>query len=229
MIRVDVLDRGFVELQSVMGDDLAIVNAARTSYLGESKGEEKDKKLLFYLYEHKHMTPFEMVEFKLRIKAPLVVWWQMVRHRTFSFNLQSGRYLEFDNDEFYVPDLTAWRKQSSVNKQGSDGTLDPLYAGARLTHRMEEHIENSFRLYDTALDYGVAKEQARLFLPAFALYYTGIVKADARNLLHFLELRMAEDAQHEIRVYAQAIYEHIFKPTLPWTAEAYEKSKGQVQ
>lgn len=74
--RVDVLDKGWVELQDMMGDDLAIVNAARVSFLGESKGAEADKKLLFYLMKHKHTSPFEQVEFKLRVKAPVVVWWQ---------------------------------------------------------------------------------------------------------------------------------------------------------
>ena len=72
--RVDVLDKGWIELQDIMGDDLAIVNAARVSFLGESKGTEADKKLLFYLLRHRHTSPFEQVEFKFRVKAPLVVW-----------------------------------------------------------------------------------------------------------------------------------------------------------
>ena len=86
--RVDVLDKGWVELQDVMGDDNAIVAAARASFLGESKGTERDKKLLFYLLRHHHTTPFEMVEFKFRVRAPVVVWWQWVRHRTWNFNAQ---------------------------------------------------------------------------------------------------------------------------------------------
>jgi len=83
---VDVLDKGWIELQDMMGGDLAIVNAARVSFLSESKGSERDKKLLFYLLQHRHTSPFEQVEFKFRVRAPLVVWWQWVRHRTWHVN-----------------------------------------------------------------------------------------------------------------------------------------------
>lgn len=217
--RVTVLDKGWVECQSIMGDDLSIVNAARTSFLGESKGPEKDKKLLFYLLRNAHTSPFEMVEFKYRIRAPLVTWWQLVRHRTASLNLQSARYTPFEENDFYVPD--AWRKQASDNKQASEGTLDGP-DGEALTRDLVEHYARSYDLYRAALDKGVAREMARLFLPGFAVYYTGIVKIDAHNLMHFLKLRMADDAQYEIRVFAKAIYEEFFKPALPWTAEAFE-------
>jgi thymidylate synthase (FAD) len=85
-----------------------------------------------------------------------------------------------------------------------------------------DHYARSYQLYQQALAAGVAREQARLFLPGFAVYYTWVAKVDAHNLMHFLSLRMAEDAQYEIRVYARTIYEHFFKPALPWTAEAFE-------
>lgn len=220
--RVAVLDKGWVELQDLMGDDNAIVAAARTSFLGESKGPEKDKKLLFYLMRHRHTTPFEMVEFKFRVRAPVVTWWQWVRHRTFSFNAQSGRYTPFEEDDFYVVPGDAWRRQSPSNKQASEGLLDPD-VGAELTAALQRHYEEGYRLYRAALDAGVAREQARLFLAGFGVYYTWVAKVDAHNLMHFLKLRMAPDAQYEIRVYAQAIYEHFFKPALPWTAEAFEQ------
>lgn len=218
--RISILDKGWIELQDLMGDDLAIVNAARVSFLGESKGEERDKKLLFYLMEHRHTSPFEQVEFKFRVRAPVVTWWQWVRHRTWSFNAQSGRYVPFEEDDFYLPSV--WRRQSPSNKQASLGELPPE-ASAALTAALAEHAQASYRLYRQALEAGVAREQARLFLPAFAVYYTWVAKVDAHNLMHFLHLRMAEDAQYEIRVYAQAIYEHFFKPALPWTAEAFER------
>ncbi|OQY37166.1 MAG: hypothetical protein B6243_01215 [Anaerolineaceae bacterium 4572_5.2] len=99
--RVELLDKGWLELQDLMGDDLAIINAARVSFLGESKGAEADKKLLFYLMKHRHTSPFEQVEFKFRVHAPLVTWWQWVRHRTWNFNAQSGRYTPFEEDSFY--------------------------------------------------------------------------------------------------------------------------------
>ncbi|MBN1564294.1 MAG: FAD-dependent thymidylate synthase [Anaerolineae bacterium] len=218
--RIAVLDKGWIELQDVMGDDLAIVNAARTSFLGESKGDERDKKLLFYLLQHRHTTPFEMVEFKFRCRGPLVTFWQWVRHRTWNMNAQSGRYTAFEENDFYIP--AVWRLQSSDNKQASEGELSGPEAEA-LTAKLLAHYEQSFALYQQALDAGVARELARMFLPGFAVYYTWVVKVDAHNLMHFLRLRMAPDAQYEIRVYAQAIYEHFFKPALPWTAAAFER------
>jgi len=225
--RVDILDKGWIELVDILPNpstgisaDLAIVNAARVSFMGESKGPENDKKLLFYLLREKHTSPFEMCVFKFRLHAPLVMLWQLVRHRTASLNLSSGRYVEFKEDEFYVPDV--WRKQSPSNKQASLGEVE-FEAGEALTQKLIQHYEAGYRLYEEALQQGVAREQARLFLSGFSVYYSCIMKVDAHNLMHFLKLRMAEDAQYEIRVYAKAIYEHFFKPLLPWTAEAFEK------
>jgi thymidylate synthase (FAD) len=225
--RIPILDKGFLELIDFMphpltgvSGDLAIVNAARVSFLGESKGSDRDKKLLFYLLQHKHTSPFEMCVFKMRVHAPLITWWQWARHRMASYNSASGRYVEFKEDQFYVPDV--WRKQSPDNKQASRGELE-FEAGSVLTEKLIKHYDEGYRLYEEALQQGVAREQARLFLPGFSVYYTWIVKMDAHNLMHFLKLRMADDAQYEIRVYAKAIYEHFFKTLLPWTAEAFEK------
>ena len=218
--RVDVLDKGWIELQDMMGDDLAIVNAARVSFLGESKGPERDKKLLFYLLRHRHTTPFEQVEFRFRVRAPLVTWWQWVRHRTWNMNAQSGRYTPFLENDFYVP--AVWRQQAQDNKQASAGELSGPDADA-LTEKLLAHYQQGFALYQEALDAGVARELARVFLPGFAVYYTWVAKVDAHNLMHFLRLRMAPDAQYEIREYAWAIYRHFFRPALPWTAEAFEK------
>lgn len=225
--RVDVLDKGWIELVDMLPHpttkipgDLAIVNAARVSFLGETKGTEADKKLLFYLIRNAHTSPFEMVEFKFRCRAPLVTWWQWVRHRTWNMNAQSGRYTPFEEEDFYVPEV--WRRQSKSNKQASEGELETSDSQA-LTAKLVQHYDEGFRLYQEALEAGVSKEMARLFLPGFSVYYTWITKVDAHNLMHFLRLRMAPDAQHEIRVYAQAIYDHFFKPALPWTAEAFEQ------
>jgi len=115
-----------------------------------------------------------------------------------------------------------WRKQSKDNKQASEGEVDTEY-DAFLTRQLLEHYERSYQYYEDALENGVSREMARLFLPGFSVYYTWVVKVDAHNLMHFLRLRMAQDAQYEIRVYAQAIYDHFFKPALPWTAEAFEE------
>lgn len=225
--RVPVLDKGWIELTDMLphpntgvSGDLAIVNAARVSFLGESKGEEADKKLLFYLLRNAHTSPFEMVEFKFRVHAPLVTWWQWVRHRTWNFNAQSGRYSPFDESAFYMPEV--WRLQAKDNKQASEGELDPETNQA-LMQKLLDHYEQGYALYQEALQAGVAKEMARFFLPGFSVYYTWVAKVDAHNLMHFLRLRMAADAQYEIRVYAQALYDNFFVPALPWTAEAFEK------
>jgi thymidylate synthase (FAD) len=225
--RVEIFGtQGWIELIDLMphpaheiSGDLAIVNAARVSFMGESKGGERDKRLLFYLMRHRHTSPFEMVEFKFRVRAPLVTWWQWVRHRMASYNAQSGRYTPFEENDFYVPPV--WRKQAKDNKQASEGAVEPEL-GQMLTEKLIAHYEQCYKLYEEALAEGVSKEMARLFLPGFSVYYTWIVKVDAHNLMQFLRLRMAPDAQYEVRVYAQAIYEHFFKPALPWTAEAFE-------
>ena len=225
--RVEVLDKGWIELIDLMphpaskiSGDLAIVNAARVSFLGESKGPDRDRKLLFYLLRHRHTSPFEMVEFKFRVRAPLVTWWQWVRHRTWNMNAQSGRYTPFQESDFYVPEV--WRRQSKDNKQASEGALAAA-ENDELTRELLDHYAEGFRLYSQALEQGVSKEMARLFLPGFSVYYTWVAKIDAHNLMRFLRLRMASDAQFEIRVYAEAINEHFFKQALPWTAEAFER------
>ena len=225
--RVNVLDKGWIELIDLMphpatglSGDLAIVNAARVSFLGESKGPERDKGLLFYLLRNRHTSPFEMVEFKFRVRAPLVTWWQWVRHRTWNMNAQSGRYTPFHESDFYAPDT--WRRQSKDNKQASEGALSPADSDA-LTDKLLRHYDEGYKLYDEALTLGVSKEMARLFLPGFSVYYTWVTKIDAHNLMHFLRLRMARDAQYEIRVYAEAIHKRFFQPALPWTAEAFDR------
>ena len=104
----------------------------------------------------------------------------------------------------------------------SEGEL-PQSEGAELTAALGEHYQRSFALYQAALRRGVARELARVFLPAFALYYTWVAKTDAHNLMHFLDLRMEPHAQQEIRAYASTIYREFFRPALPWTAEAFER------
>jgi thymidylate synthase (FAD) len=228
--RCPVLDRGFVELQDLMPHpgtgitcDNAIVAAARVSFLGESKGGAQDRKLIHYLMSHAHTSPFEMVEFKFRVKAPLVTYWQWIRHRTFAYqsiNSQSGRYTEFAEDEFYAPEV--WRKQSPSNKQASLGQIEGA-EGEALSRDLVEHYARGYALYEKALAQGVAREMARLFLPGFAVYYLWVVKVDLHNLFGFLKLRMAPDAQYEIRAFAETIYREFVKPSAPIAAEAFEQ------
>lgn len=213
--RIVVLDKGWIELQDVMGTDLDIVGAARTSFRGESKGEDNDRKLLKYLWINRHHSPFEMCEIKVRLHAPELVWRQALRHRTANANLQSGRYTEYLENEFYVP--TVWRLQAVRNKQGSEGELNST-EGDELSKLLQAHYEAGYQLYQKALGQNVAREQARLFLGGFGAYSTGVMKFDLRNLLHFLELRNAPDAQWEIRQYAIVI-DTFIKEYFPWTWE----------
>jgi len=214
-MRRSVLDHGFVELLDVMGDDLEPARAARVSY-DDSEGypEERALRLTSYLAEHDHGTPFEMVVVKLRVKAPVVVWWHWVRHRIASYNLQSGRYTAY-SDEVYIPDV--WRGQSTANKQASSGAVELSRARVR---QIGAVVEKSFALYRDLLDDGVAKEQARLYLPAFSLYHSGIVLMNLRSLKNFLGLRQHEHAQGETRAYADAIRE-LVKERLPKLEELY--------
>jgi thymidylate synthase (FAD) len=219
-MKIPLLDNGYIELLDVMPKenlDLAVVNAARVSYLGESKGEEADWKLLRYLYEHKHTTPFEQVQFKWRVKCPIFVARQWMRHRTWSYNEQSRRYSD-DTPEFYIP--RAWRVQSQSNKQGS-GDIH-AYSGdfwSSLTVYCDDGLER----YEEAIAAGVAREMARMFLPV-NMYTTFVGSVNAHNLMRFLRLRMDEHAQYEIRVYANAMFD-IFSELMPETAKLFEEKR----
>ena len=238
--RIDLLDQGWLELQDIMGDDLAIINAARTSFLGESKGDIKDKKLLFYLMKNNHSTPFENVVFKFRIKCPLFVARQWMRHRTWSYNEVSRRYTS-ESIEFHIPN--EWRYQDKQNRQSSSsilperidrelswecatkgisGNVQGYTHVYSLGELLEKYCMIGEGIYNCLIDNNVTREQARFFLP-INLFTEFVATVDAHNLMHFLKLRMDSHAQYEIRVYADAIYEHFFKPALPWTAEAFEK------
>lgn len=220
-MEVKVLDHGVVQLLDTMPQenmDMEAVRAARISYGDVTKGEEADKKLLKYLIEHKHESVFEHCIFKFRIEAPVVVWWQFVRHRIVSYNFQSGRYTEL-KDVFYVPTEDQWRLQSASNKQGSEGVLDSR-RGSIMTRVLHRQIRNGIQDYEDAVSIGVAKEQARLFLPAWCLYYSAYVTMNARSLIHFIQLRADSHAQWEIQEYARAML-NLFREKMPLTAEHY--------
>jgi thymidylate synthase (FAD) len=209
-----VLDKGFVRLVEAMGDDRAVVQSARVSYGGGSKGDEKDRKLLNYLMKHHHETPFEHAVFKFHIKCPLFVARQWFRHRIASYNEMSGRYTEFQ-EEFYVPEKL--RGQDNKNKQGSvamDMSDEP-----RLKGLFQQANEQAFKIYQELLKSGVAKELARNVLPvsAYTQFYWTV---NARSLMNFLKLRSGEGAQWEIREYASALMA-IFEARMPWTAAAF--------
>lgn len=203
--------------------DMEIVAAARTSYNGESKGVEADLKLLEYLIKNRHDSPIEMVDVTMMVEAPVVVWWQWVRHRTFSYNFQSGRYTPFDEARVVIPEPDKWRWQDLKNRQGSDGYA-PEDIGEVFTAGLESVYDIAFELYQNMLDAGIAREQARLCLPGFSLFYRARVKANLRNWLHFLSLRNEDHAQQEIRDYAIAV-ETLLEQVAPYTLKFYKQHR----
>lgn len=205
-----------------MASDIDVVAAARVSndveFEEASKGEEADKRLINYLVKHRHGTPFEHTAFKFFVKAPLFVVREWQRHRMASYNEASGRYIEF-LPEFYIPDTI--RVPAATNKQGS---VEPE-AGFDHWSSKQDIIDScmtSYAYYKKLLAAGVAKEIARIVLPLNTytkFYYT----VNARSLMNFLSLRRAEDAQYEIRMYAQAI-EPLFAEAMPLTYKAWEEN-----
>lgn len=212
-----VLKHGFVRLVDHMGDDTAVVQAARVSYGAGTKSVSDDRRLIRYLMRHRHTSPFEMVEFKFHLRVPMDVWRQWIRHRTASVNEYSTRYSEaIEEKQTTNPDQ--WRLQAKGNKQGSDGILDSE-VGARLSSEEARLHEHSQRVYEGRLKEGVAREQARKDLP-LSTYTEAYWKIDLHNLLHFLELRLHPHAQWEIRQYARSILE-VVEPIVPLTVQAF--------
>lgn len=202
---VPVLDQGFVRVVDYMGDDHAVVQAARVSYGAGTRTVRSDAGLIDYLMRHQHTSPFEMCELKLHVKLPVFVARQWIRHRTASVNEYSGRYSEIA-DTFYDPDPSDIGRQSPTNRQGSAGIVSPEVAAAAKA-RWQEDAARAYEHYRSLLDAGedaVAREVARIGLP-LSHYTEWYWKVDLHNLLRFLELRMDEHAQTEIRAYATAI------------------------
>lgn len=216
---IKCLDKGFVRLIDSMGDDEAIVQAARVSYGSGTKSYREDRGLIRYLMRNKHTSPFEMVEFKFHVKLPIFVARQWIRHRTANVNELSGRYSQM-TDEFYLPDLSQIRLQSDNNKQGrSDIHLDEETADNVLL-RMHQSHRQSYDEYQSYLQDDLARELARINLP-LSTYTEWYWKIDLHNLFHFLKLRLDAHAQYEIRVYAEAIAS-ILRGIVPIAYEAFE-------
>ncbi len=211
---IPVLDHGFVRVIDYMGDDAAIVQAARVSYGRGTRRVSEDAGLIRYLMRHRHSTPFEMCEIKYHVKLPIFVARQWIRHRTANVNEYSARYSILDR-EFYLPAPEHLAAQSSVNRQGRGDVL----AGDEAAHVLDLLREDATRCYDhyaemlnedasgAALDpsrQGLARELARMNL-TLSTYTQWYWKIDLYNLLHFLSLRADAHAQYEIRAYAEAM------------------------
>ena len=225
--RHDVLDHGFVRVVDYMGDDAAIVQAARVSYGKGTRSVQNDRGLIRYLMRHRHTTPFEMCEVKLHVKLPIFVARQWIRHRTANVNEYSARYSILDR-EFYLPRPENLAGQSSSNRQGRGDVLSPEEA-AHVLELLRRDAVQTYDTYEELLnDQGdgtprdadrpmLARELARMDLTLN--YYTQWYwKTDLHNLFHFLSLRKDAHAQYEIRVYADVIAEL----TRDWVPIAYE-------
>ena len=221
---IKVHDHGLVALVDVMPRlapkgktaDFAIVQAARVSYGEGTKQVNEDRGLIRYLARHRHTTPFEMVEFKFHHVMPIFVARQWIRHRTANVNEYSARY-SVVRDRFFKPTEENVRRQSTSNRQGGDEPMDLNTAQDFLTYLDE--VEKSYERYQEFLDKGVAREIARIALPA-SVYTEWYWKIDLHNLLHFLSLRMDAHAQQEIRDYAIAMFQ-LIQPIVPIAAEAF--------
>lgn len=231
---IKVLDHGFIRVIDYMGDDSAIVQAARVSYGKGTKQVSQDKGLINYLMRHRHTTPFEMCDIKFHIKLPIFIARQWIRHRTASVNEYSARY-SILGKEFYLPQPENIAAQSQANRQGrSDYAVPPEMADKVLEilkndalgcydHYIEMMNEDENGNVINENNIGITRELARMNLTLN--YYTEWYwKINLHNLLHFLALRADSHAQYEIRVYAEKMLD-VVKSWVPYAFEAFEEHK----
>ena len=228
------LDHGFVRVVDYMGDDQAVVQAARVSYGKGTTKISEDRGLIRYLMRHRHSTPFEMCEIKLHVKLPMFIARQWIRHRTASINEYSARYSVLDK-EFYIPNSKDLAVQSKSNRQGrgdilskkaSDEALEILKRDAERCYETYEYLLNEKSngdIIDNDRD-GLARELARINL-TLNTYTQWYWKTNLHNLMNFIFLRADGHAQYEIRVYADIIYK-IMKAWVPITAEAFKSYRS---
>lgn len=220
-----VLDHGFIRVIDYMGDDAAIVQAARVSYGRGTKKQTEDKGLINYLMRHRHSSPFEMCELKLHVKLPIFVARQWIRHRTANVNEYSARYSILDK-EFYIPATDHLAAQSNSNRQGREETLHGEYA-QKVLEILRQDAEQTYDHYEYMLNEenhdisrpSLARELARMNLPV-NFYTQWYWKIDLHNFMHFLSLRADAHAQYEIRAYADVLLD-ILKRWVPYTYESF--------
>jgi thymidylate synthase (FAD) len=220
---VNILDEGYVRLVDVLGDDLAVVNAARVSYDKESTDfSEKDAKLINFLLREKHTSPFRHAALTFEVYAPLFVarqWWKYAVASSHiddqnGWNESSRRYIT-EEEKFYVPLPNEWRSKPANSKQGSGEPVDEKI-GEKHFSRLCEAVVLGADNYHQALEDGIAPEIARLFLPAYGMYVRWRWTVSLQGVLTFLDQRLEHDAQYEIQKYAEAV--------LSLTKEAFPKT-----
>lgn len=226
-MKYDVLDHGYVRLINTFGTELDIVNAARLSYDRSSESlEEKDIRLLKFLIKEDHTSPFRHVHLSLEFNAPLMIARQHWRHIVGASTIEDGtpfselsrRYVR-GVDEFYIPDAHSWRTAPENSKQGSGEPVKPD-VGAKYLQRLRASVERGINDYNEAIKDGIAPEQARLLIPAYALYTKYMWTPSLHAALNFVHMRSATDSQYEIREYSLAV-ESIIKNTFPNVYSAY--------
>jgi thymidylate synthase (FAD) len=221
----NILDSGYLTLIDVMGTDKDIARSARVSYNNHNsqKTETDDKRLINYLMKNRHTSPFEMCELKFQVKLPLFVKNQWERHRTWKYmniNEISGRYSDFSQNAFYIPEKQNIKKQSKDNKQCSGEVIED---SDWILFAMEVISKLAFKTYNdfiTEKNSLLSREMARIILP-LSTYTEFIFKVDLHNLLHFITLRNHPHAQWEIQEYARALSE-VVKDLFPWTWNAFD-------
>jgi len=206
-----------------MGSDLTVVNAARVSYNRKKEVlDEKDRRLIQFLAENGHTSPFRHATLQFEVYAPLMVarqWWKYVvgaDHIMDGWNESSRRYIT-EECEFYVPNTSEWRSAPENKKQGSGDVLG-VELGFEITNALHQHVTESTALYEWAMSMGVCAEQARLFLPAYGMYVRWYWTASLQSVAHLLQQRLNHDAQKEFQDYAKAVYE-LAKPHFPFSLE----------
>jgi len=216
---IKVLDHGFIRLVDYMGGDSRIVQSARVSYGKGTKSVREDEALIDYLMRHQHTSPFEQVVLTFHCKMPIFVARQWIRHRAARVNEISGRYSVME-DEFYLPEETAIQYQNKDNRQGRDPQEVPAHLRQKVLDILTKGQQVAYDDYQKMLADDIARELARINLP-LSLYTQWYWQIDLHNLFHFLELRMDEHAQWEIRQYANVIAD-ITRAVAPLAFRAFE-------
>jgi thymidylate synthase (FAD) len=239
---VNVLDRGYVRLIDSMGTDLTVANSARVSYDKQADDmSPRDEKLIKFLADEDHTSPFRHGVMQFEVYTPLMVarqWWKYVigsdhsdvetqteksfRDPLSAWNESSRRYIT-EEPKFYIPGYKDWRSKPENSKQGSGDCLSESQ-GKPFTLALMNYVEEGEKLYEHALQQGIAPEQARLFLPAYGVYVRYYWTASVQGVAHFLNQRLEKDAQKEIQVFAQAV-ETLAKTKFPVALEYLAKGK----
>lgn len=231
-MKIDVLDKGYVRLRDSMGDDLKPADVARVSFDKQAKdfSSEQNERLINYLMRNNEFSCFRHNAISMELYMPLMVARQIYKYSIasafredqYGWNESSRRYIT-EEPEFYIPEHGQWRTAPENKKQGSGEPL-PDSTGKEFTKLLMKHIDKSVELYDAAIEQGIAVEQARVFLPAYGMYVRCYWTASLNSLFHFLDERLANNAQSEIRDYAEAVA-HILEDKFPVIYHAWKDNK----